>query len=223
MKKGFWSQLISEELRKPYMDELMEFLKQEIKEKNKIYPPSDDFFKALDLTPFEKVRVIILGQDPYHGEGQANGLAFSVNMGAKIPPSLKNIYTEITKSLDVKMPHHGDLTSWANQGVLLLNTCLTVSEGSPSSHRGRGWETFTDRVIMECNAKDDRKLIFALWGAQAQLKQHLIDSNRHMILKAPHPSPYSAYTGFMGCNHFLEINYYLRAMGESPIKWGLDG
>ena len=183
-----------------------------------IYPSNDNIFRALDLTPIENVKVVILGQDPYHGPNQAHGLSFSVNKGERIPPSLKNIYKELHNDIKMDTPDHGFLEGWARQGVLLLNTTLTVERGKPASHKGRGWEEFTDAVIGQVSALD-RPVVFMLWGAHAQAKQALIDADKHLVLTAPHPSPFSAHKGFLGCGHFSKANAFLRNHGQSEIDW----
>ena len=212
-----WLNQLSSELKKSYLDELWNFL---IKEKLKgriIYPTEENIFSSLQLTPLNKTKVVILGQDPYHRPGQANGLAFSVNKEVSIPPSLNNIFKEVSDDLNRPPPKNGDLTFWAKQGVLLLNTVLTVEDSHPDSHAGHGWEEFTDRIIEILNQK--KNIVFLLWGAKAQRKGLMIDQNRHMVLCAPHPSPLSAYKGFFGCKHFSKTNQYLQAKGKKPISW----
>ena len=199
------------------MHRLRDFL---VKEKNKskvIYPPSKKTFSSLNLSPLDTIKVVIIGQDPYHGEGQANGLAFAVEQGIDIPPSLRNIYKEIELDLGKVSPNHGDLTFLAKQGVLLLNSVLTVEKGNPSSHSGKGWEKFTDKIISILNTKDD--LVFMLWGNYAQKKGSIIDIKKHRVLRAPHPSPLSANRGFFGCKHFSKANEFLVLKGKSPIEW----
>lgn len=186
-----------------------------------VFPPDAQLLRALLLTPLDAVRVVILGQDPYHGAGQAHGLSFSVERGVPIPPSLRNIFKELQQDLGVPTPAHGDLTRWAEQGVLLLNTVLSVRAHSANSHRGQGWEQLTDTVIEVLNAKC-QGLVFVLWGAAAGKKAKMIDPARHQILRAPHPSPLSAYRGFLGCRHFSKINAHLERTGLSPIDWRLD-
>ena len=206
-----WNQVLKDELQKPYVSALKEFLKGQV-----YYPPKERVFRAFELTPFEKVRVVILGQDPYHGEGQAEGLCFSVPEGVKSPPSLKNIFKELQSDLGV-IRKELSLDAWARQGVLLLNTTLTVKKGQPLSHKGYGWESLTDAVIQRLGERSDR-VIFVFWGKHAQKKEGLIPSESpHVILKAAHPSPFSAYNGFFGCRHFSKINEYL----ENPIDWSL--
>ena len=212
-----WLKQLSAELKKSYLDELWNFLIKE-KLKNKIiYPTEENIFSSLKLTPLNKTKVVIFGQDPYHGPGQANGLAFSVNKGVSLPPSLNNIFKEVSDDLNGPPPIDGDLTFWAKQGVLLLNSVLTVEDSHPDSHAGRGWEEFTDRIIEILNQK--KNIVFLLWGAKAQRKGLMIDQNRHMVLCAPHPSPLSAYKGFFGCKHFSKTNQYLQAKGKKPISW----
>ena len=216
-----WKKRLLEEFQKPYMIELKEFLKQEYAADKKIFPKGSEYFSALNFTPFENVKVVILGQDPYHGEGQAHGLCFSVRHGVKPPPSLQNIFKEIYSDLKITQPGHGCLESWAKQGVLLLNSVLTVVMGSPGSHQGRGWERFTDRVIELLNERAD-PLAFVLWGKYAQEKASFLDSSKHLVLKAPHPSPYSASNGFFGCKHFSQINSFLKTNGKEEINWKLE-
>ena len=191
-------------------------------QRGNVYPSWDDIFRAFLLTPFDRVRVVILGQDPYHGPAQANGLSFSVPAGKRLPPSLRNIFKEQVRDLGVPAPLSGDLSRWAEQGVLLLNTSLTVAAGKAGSHRKIGWERFTDAVIKRLSSHGRPGIIFLLWGAFAEKKEKLIDSERHHILKAPHPSPLSAYRGFIGCGHFSKVNEILKAQGEFPIDWSLQ-
>ena len=212
-----WDGLLAEEFKKPYYLQLRQFLKQEYNTQQ-IFPPMHDIFNALRYTPYEKVKAVILGQDPYHEPGQAHGLAFSVKKGVTPPPSLKNIYKELNEDLGVTAPSHGELTHWAKQGVLLLNTVLTVREGAPNSHKGKGWENFTDRVIFELNKKET-PVVFLLWGANAKAKAKIIDNPRHVKLETVHPSPLSAYGGFFGCRHFSKTNEILIASGQKPIDW----
>lgn len=214
-----WLAVIGDEFEKPYMLALKKFLLEE-KKSHQVYPPGPMIFNALNYTPFDKVRVVILGQDPYHGAGQAHGLSFSVQRGVKPPPSLVNIYKEIHNTLGVPVPQHGELTHWAQQGVLLLNTTLTVREKTPKSHAGKGWEEFTDRIIDELNQRREG-IVFLLWGKHAEEKTSRIHRPKHLVLTAPHPSPYSANSGFFGCNHFALTNQHLLARGESPIDWSL--
>lgn len=212
-----WGPLLEEEFSKPYYLQLREFLKKEYATKQ-IYPDMYDIFNALHYTPFHKVKVVILGQDPYHGPNQAHGLSFSVKPGVPAPPSLKNIFKELHDDLGCTIPNHGHLVHWAKQGVLLLNTVLTVRQGQPQSHRGKGWENFTTRVIELLNEKDS-PVVYILWGASAQAKQALIDTSKHFILKAPHPSPLSAHRGFFGSKPFSKTNRILEQQGQDPIDW----
>lgn len=214
-----WKSHLAGEKEQPYFKQLLLFLEQERARGCKIYPPNSEVFKALEQTQFEDVKVVILGQDPYHGEGQAHGLAFSVPDGILIPPSLRNIFKELQSDLQISPPKTGDLTSWAKQGVLLLNSILTVEEGKAGSHADKGWEQFTDRVISELVSKGEN-IVFLLWGAYAQKKTPVKDSNRHLFLNAPHPSPLSAHRGFLGCKHFSQANEYLLKIGRTPIDWG---
>lgn len=208
------------EFAAPYMQNLKAFLQQEKQQRKVIYPKGSDFFSAFAHTPLNKVRVVILGQDPYHGPNQAHGMCFSVLPGVQPPPSLVNIYKELQSDLNIKPVQHGYLMRWAEQGVFLLNSVLTVEQGKPASHRGKGWEKFTDQVIRVLNAQD-RSIIFVLWGSYAQDKGQIIDTNKHIVLSAAHPSPFSAYRGFFGCKHFSKINEILTARGDVPINWQL--
>lgn len=214
-----WLSHIEGEFQKEYMKKLESFLQEEI-EHHQVYPPEHLIFSALERTPFDKVKVVLLGQDPYHGPGQAHGFCFSVQQGVALPPSLVNIYKELKRDLGTPMPNHGDLTSWAEQGVLLLNTTLTVREGVAKSHAKRGWEQFTD-VLIETVSRERKGVVFLLWGAHAQSKIPLIDKAKHCVLQTVHPSPLSAYRGFHGCGHFSACNSYLQERGESPIRWTL--
>ena len=217
-----WKSGLSEFLLSPKMDELKDFLVQEKKADKIIYPPSSLIFNALNTTPLANVKVVILGQDPYHGPNQAHGLSFSVQKGVAIPPSLRNIFHELNTDLGVVKPIHGDLTRWAEQGVLLLNAVLTVEAGQPTSHQKRGWEDFTDHVIDVLNQQCEH-VVFILWGAYAQRKGQRIDPNKHLILKAAHPSPLAANRGgFFGCKVFSKTNNYLKQNGIEPINWQLD-
>ena len=217
-----WKSGLSEFLLSPKMDELKDFLVQEKKADKIIYPPSSLIFNALNTTPLANVKVVILGQDPYHGPNQAHGLSFSVQKGVAIPPSLRNIFHELNTDLGVVKPIHGDLTRWAEQGVLLLNAVLTVEAGQPTSHQKRGWEDFTDHVIDVLNEQRDH-VVFILWGAYAQRKGQRIDQNKHLVLKAAHPSPLAANRGgFFGCKVFSKSNNYLKQNGIGPINWQLD-
>jgi len=217
---GDWQAALGGELSEPYMRRLREFLLSEKRAGKRIFPRGGDFFNAFSHTPLARVKVVILGQDPYHGEGQAHGLSFSVKPGVAIPPSLMNIYKELHSELGLPIPTHGDLTAWADRGVLLLNSVLSVECARAGSHRGRGWEQFTDRVIEVINAQREG-VVFMLWGSYAQRKGAIIDARRHCVLKAPHPSPLSAHRGFFGCGHFAAANHYLMSRGESPIDWQL--
>lgn len=213
-----WKKRLANEFSQPYMSELRAFLLDRKRRGATIYPPGSQIFNALDSTPFDRVRVVIFGQDPYHGPGQAHGLCFSVPEGVQVPPSLVNIYREIGDDLGLKPPPHGNLQSWAEQGVLLLNAVLTVERGQASAHRGKGWERFTDRVVYELN-EGREKLVFLLWGAYAMKKGEIIDRGRHLVLTAPHPSPLSAHRGFFGCRHFSKANAWLEKHGMEAIKW----
>lgn len=214
-----WDKIIGEEFEKPYYRELRSFLKTEY-QSNKIYPDMFDIFNALRQTSFEDTKVVILGQDPYHGAGQAHGMCFSVKKGVQPPPSLKNIYKELINDVGIPMPSHGELTAWAKQGVLLLNTVLTVREGQPNSHKGKGWEIFTDCIIEKLNLKQS-PVIFMLWGNNARAKGALITNPKHILLQAPHPSPLSAHSGFFGCRHFSKANEILMQSGRAPIDWSI--
>ena len=215
-----WKQRLASIFDSPGMLQLSEFLRAEKAAGKIIFPPGSQIFAALDSTPFDAVKVVILGQDPYHGAGQAHGLSFSVAPGVAIPPSLLNIFKEISRDLDLPRPTHGCLTAWARQGVLLLNTALSVEQGRAGAHQGKGWEEFTDACIEALN-REREGLVFLLWGSHAQAKGRLIDRNRHLVLKAPHPSPLSAHRGFLGCAHFSQANRYLQDSGRSPIDWSL--
>lgn len=213
-----WLTIIGDELEKPYMQALRHFLKAEKVAGKVIYPPSPLIFNAFNHTPFDKVRVVIIGQDPYHGDSQAHGLSFSVPKGIALPPSLLNIYKEISADLNIKMSRNGDLTPWADQGVLLLNATLTVKQAKAGSHQGKGWEAFTDAAIAALNARRDG-LVFILWGSYAQKKGAFIDNKKHLVLKSVHPSPLSAHRGFFGNRQFSQINQYLIQQGQTPINW----
>lgn len=215
-----WKAALREEFTKPYMHKLREFLLAEAASGKNIYPRGTDFFSALNHTPLSKVKVVVLGQDPYHGPGQAHGLSFSVQEGVPPPPSLKNIFKELNADLGLSPPKSGDLTVWANRGVLLLNTVLTVEAGKAASHRNQGWELFTDQVIRVLNERDE-PIVFLLWGNFAQTKAAMIDEAKHVILRAPHPSPLSAYQGFLGCKHFSKANAVLRQWGQKEMDWRL--
>lgn len=215
-----WKSSLSAEFTKPYFTELKQFLVEE-KKNHRIFPPGSLIFNAFNSTPFDKVKVVLIGQDPYHGEGQAEGLSFSVPRGIKPPPSLINIYKEMQEDLGIPPARHGHLGKWASQGVLLLNAVLTVRASQPASHRNHGWETFTDQVIRVLSEQRDH-LVFFLWGKYAQDKQSLIDTEKHLVLKAAHPSPYSAAAGFFGCRHFSKANAFLEQHGLGAIDWKLD-
>jgi uracil-DNA glycosylase len=202
------------------MADLRVFLQAEKRAGKRIFPPGNEFFNAFSHTPLDRVKVVILGQDPYHGEGQAHGLCFSVRPGVQVPPSLQNIYREIHDELGLPIPRHGHLTAWADRGVLLLNSVLSVECARAGSHRDRGWEMFTDRVIEVIN-REREGVVFMLWGSYAQRKGKIIDVQRHLVLKAPHPSPLSAHRGFFGCGHFRAANDYLATRGQEPIDWSL--
>lgn len=214
-----WQDVLADEFEKPYYHSLRDFLKKEYKTQ-KIHPDMYHIFEALELTPYEKVKVVILGQDPYHGANQAHGLSFSVQPGVKIPPSLNNIYKELQSDLGIKTVNHGNLVSWAKQGVLLLNTVLTVREGQAYSHRGQGWERLTDTIIEKLNERE-QPVVFILWGKPAQEKMKMIDRSKHIILTSSHPSPLSAHRGFLGSKPFSKTNDALLALGEQPIDWQL--
>lgn len=217
-----WKKVLADEFDKEYMKNLRDFLLSEQQAGRRIFPPNKEIFSAFNHTPFEAVKVVILGQDPYHGMGQAHGLSFSVQKGINCPPSLKNIFKELAQDIPgFKIPLHGDLTAWADQGVLLLNATLTVEAQRPGSHQGKGWETFTDKAIYELSVRRSG-IVFLLWGKFAQNKATLIDSNKHHILKAAHPSPYSASAGFFSCHHFSKTNEILLANNVKPINWQLD-
>jgi uracil-DNA glycosylase len=215
-----WLSRLGDEFDKEYMSQLREFLKQEKRAGKRIYPPGSELFNAFEHTPLDKVKVVILGQDPYHGDGQAHGLCFSVRRGIAIPPSLQNIFKELHQELGIPIPGHGDLTAWADSGVLLLNSVLSVECARAASHQGKGWEQFTDRVIEVVN-REREGVVFMLWGSYAQRKGGIIDATRHCVLKAPHPSPLSAHRGFFGCGHFRAANEYLQSRGETPVDWRL--
>ena len=215
-----WKARLEDYLRRLEMQALAAFLRAEKAAGKRIYPPGPAIFSAFDHTPFDAVRVVILGQDPYHGPGQAHGLCFSVPVGVRVPPSLDNIFKEIQRDLDIARPDHGCLTPWADRGVLLLNSVLTVEEGRAGAHQGKGWEGFTDAAIAALN-REREGLVFLLWGAYAQRKGSLIDRNRHCVLTSVHPSPLSAHRGFLGCGHFSAANQYLESRGQAPIDWSL--
>jgi uracil-DNA glycosylase len=215
-----WKGQLLNEFNKNYMVNLRKFLKSQIDNGKTLYPSGPEIFNAFKYTPFNKVKVVILGQDPYHGPRQAHGLCFSVQKGIKTPPSLANIFKEIQTDLGIEISDHGDLTSWAKQGVLLLNTVLTVEKGKAGAHQGRGWESFTDQVIRTLDNRED-PIVFVLWGSSAQKKELLIKNPIHKILKSPHPSPLSAHRGFFGSGHFSKINKALKAWGKEEINWKL--
>jgi uracil-DNA glycosylase len=214
-----WKQLLIDEFNAPYFTDLKDFLVAE-KSKYVVYPPGKLIFNAFEHTPFDKVKVVIIGQDPYHGKGQAHGLCFSVAAGIAQPPSLVNIFKELNKDLGLPIPQHGNLEKWADQGVLLLNATLTVRANQAGSHQNKGWETFTDSVIRKIS-EFRTGIVFLLWGRYAQAKEALIDTGKHYILKAAHPSPFSAYNGFFGCRHFSKTNEILKQNGAEPIDWSL--
>ena len=214
-----WKKALGEEFEKPYFKSLTETVRKEYKDPRfRVFPPGNKIFAAFDSCPFDKTKVVIIGQDPYHGEGQANGLCFSVSPGVKIPPSLVNIFNEVKNDTGGQIPENGDLSRWAEQGVLLLNSSLTVREGCAASHTGIGWEEFTDAVVDKLNKEKDH-LVFILWGSNAIKKGEKIDRKKHLVLTSPHPSPLSAHRGFFGNHHFSKANQYLSEHGETPIKW----
>lgn len=215
-----WQQALGAEFEKPYMQNLRAFLKAEKASGKVIFPPGAQIFNAFNHTPFDKVRVVIIGQDPYHGPGQAHGLSFSVQPGVRLPPSLMNIFKEIESDLGIHMSGSGDLTPWADQGVLLLNATLTVEQANAGSHQGKGWEEFTDAAIRALN-EQRQGLVFVLWGSYAQKKGAVIDPRKHLVLKSPHPSPLSAHRGFFGNHQFSRINDYLISQGQAPVNWQL--
>jgi len=217
-----WLPALQNEFQKPYMLGLNQFLEQEEEQGTIVYPKPSDVFNAFNLTPFNLVKVVILGQDPYHRAKQAHGLSFSVQKGVAVPSSLKNIYKELQADIPgFNIPSHGNLSSWGKQGILLLNTTLTVRANEPGSHQKMGWEQFTDKAMEALNAEKSG-LVFMLWGRHAQAKASLIDSSKHLVLTAAHPSPFSAYNGFFGCKHFSKANAYLLSKGEKPINWQID-
>ena len=215
-----WHDVIGGEKEKEYFHAVRSFEQSE-RNHHKVFPAAENVFKALELTPFDNVKVVILGQDPYHGDGQAHGLSFSVQKGIVLPPSLLNIYKELESDLGIPVAKSGDLTAWAKQGVLLLNTVLTVRAHEANSHRGQGWETFTDAVINSLN-QSDHPIVFVLWGKPSQSKEKLITNPNHLILKAPHPSPLSSYRGFFGSKPFSQINEFLEKTGQTPIDWRVE-
>ena len=215
-----WRKALTPEFSSDYMQSLKEFLLAEKQAGKHIFPKGAEYFRALDLTPLDAVKVVILGQDPYHGAGQAHGLCFSVQPGVRIPPSLVNIYKEMQSDLGIAPARHGFLESWAKQGVLLLNSVLTVEEGRAAAHQGRGWERFTDAVIRTVNEQCEH-VVFLLWGSYAQKKAAFVDTSRHLVLKSVHPSPLSAHGGFFGCRHFSRTNEWLAQQGRTPVDWRL--
>lgn len=215
-----WSDALAEEKKQPYFQSILNFLAQEKKSGKTIYPANSEIFSAFQSTPFDKVKVVIIGQDPYHGPNQAHGLAFSVKPGIKPPPSLQNIFLELKNDLGLPIPQHGCLTKWAEQGVLLLNTSLSVEQSKPQSHAKIGWQQFTDKVIQQLNLSPN-PIVFLLWGAHAQSKRALIDEKKHKVLMTSHPSPFSAHQGFLGCKHFSQANDFLKSVGREAIDWSL--
>lgn len=215
-----WLPVVEEEMHKEYYKKLYHFLKEEYS-KVPVFPLSENIFNAMHFTPLSKVKVVILGQDPYHEPGQAEGLSFSVPKGVKTPPSLQNIYKELNMEFGYEIPSHGHLRKWADQGVLLLNTVLTVQKGQAFSHRGKGWEEFTDAIIRAVN-RQERPIVYLLWGKAAQEKEEMLSNSKHLILKAAHPSPFSANRGFFGCGHFKEVNRFLEENGEEEIDWKIE-
>lgn len=213
-----WNEIFKEEEKKEYYKSLMEFLDREYESKQ-IFPPRSEVFHGFDATPYDNVKVVILGQDPYHDNGQAHGLSFSVNKGIKIPPSLTNIYKELQSDLAIEIPDHGCLENWAKEGVLLLNTVLTVRAHEANSHKKKGWETFTDEMIRRVNEKEE-PVVFILWGAPAQKKRKMIDENKHLVITSSHPSPLSSYRGFLGSKPFSQCNDFLQRKGYAGINWG---
>lgn len=215
-----WDALLADEIKKDYYLKLREFLKREYSA-YRIYPPMNDIFNALRRTSYSDVKAVILGQDPYHGAGQAHGMCFSVKKGTPPPPSLQNIFKELKADLNIDPPNHGELTGWADSGVLLLNTVLTVREGLANSHKGQGWEKFTDRIIQLLNQRE-QPMVFLLWGGNARAKAALITNPDHLVLQCAHPSPLSAFNGFFGCRHFSKTNEFLKSRGIEPINWQLN-
>ncbi len=212
-----WDDILKEEMEQPYFGELMSWLDEEYKE-HTVYPPRDLLFQALRLTPYHEVKAVILGQDPYHGAGQAEGLSFSVQPGVKVPPSLRNIYIELKEDMGVPTPSHGSLVSWGKHGVLLLNTALTVRESKPASHRGKGWERFTDTIIRLLNERE-QPMVFLLWGNHAAEKEVLINTEHHLVIRSAHPSPFAARKGFFGSRPFSRTNAFLQEHGQQPVDW----
>ena len=216
-----WLETLAEEIEKPYVKSLFEFIEVEKQKGKTIYPQEIEYFHALNLTPLNKVKVVILGQDPYHGEGQAHGLSFSVRKGVKTPPSLRNIYKELHKDLSCEVANHGDLSKWAEQGVLLLNSVLSVEKGCAASHKNKGWEILTNYIISQISDRC-QNVVFLLWGAYAQKKGKTIDTDKHLVLQSVHPSPLSAHRGFIGCGHFSKTNRYLRQNNLAEIDWQIE-
>ena len=221
-KAPTWQASLSAEIEQPYMHGLKTFLRVEKDQKKIIFPHSSNWFHALETTPLDEVKVVILGQDPYHQPGQAHGLCFSVQPGVKVPPSLVNIYKELETDLGIAIPDHGYLENWAKQGVLLLNAVLTVEDSNANAHQGKGWEQFTDKIISTVN-EQCYHVVFMLWGSYAQKKGKMIDDQKHLVLKAAHPSPLSAYRGFFGCKHFSQANSYLVDKGKDIVDWNVPG
>lgn len=215
-----WMQHLGQEFEKDYMLNLKAFLQDELKNQKSIYPHGSEMFSAFNLTPLDQVKVVIIGQDPYHGPNQAHGLCFSVKPGIRVPPSLKNIYKELKSDLNLDMPNHGFLESWAKNGVLMLNNVLTVEHGQAASHKGKGWEIFTDKVVDILN-NECQNLVFLLWGSHAQKKAVNVDRNKHLVLECTHPSPFSAHRGFLGSKHFSKTNDYLLNAGVEAVDWSL--
>ncbi|WP_322905149.1 uracil-DNA glycosylase [Paenibacillus campi] len=214
-----WDDILKHEMEQPYFQELMSWLDEEYKE-HTVYPPRDLLFQALRLTPYHEVKAVILGQDPYHGAGQAEGLSFSVQPGVKVPPSLRNIYIELKEDIGVPVPAHGSLVSWGQHGVLLLNTALTVRAGKPASHRGKGWERFTDTIIRLLNERE-QPLVFLLWGNHAAEKEALINTKHHLVIRSAHPSPFAARKGFFGSRPFSRTNAFLQEHSQQPVDWAI--
>lgn len=212
-----WWPWLQKEWQEPYFKKLSQFVHEEY-QRHEVYPPKQNVFAAFENCPYTNIKVVILGQDPYHEPHQAHGMCFSVNPGVDIPPSLRNIYQELNKELGCKIPNNGYLMPWAKQGVFLLNTVMTVERGKANSHAGHGWETFTDHVIAHINEKED-PVVFLLWGRNARNKANMIDRSKHLVLECAHPSPLSAYHGFFGCNHFIQANQFLKEQGKEPIDW----
>jgi uracil-DNA glycosylase len=215
-----WLKYLSDEFKSDYMSKIKLFLKKELEAGKIVYPHGKDIFQAFNKTPFDRVKVVIIGQDPYHGENQAHGMSFSVQKRIKTPPSLVNIFKELETDLGIERSSHGNLEAWADQGVLLLNSVLTVEAANAGSHRKKGWETFTDKVIQTLNDEKEN-IVFLLWGAPAQKKASIVDESKHLVLKAPHPSPLSSYRGFFGCKHFSQTNDYLKIKNIETIDWAL--